>query len=126
MGSVDQHPVLVIEDDDSACEALVEAFSIEKIDAVGASDAITAIDRFHGGLRPCAIVLDLGLPLMAGEEFLKARRFDAELARIPVVVVTGRDVSKANFPDSNVVAVFQKPFDPWKIIEVLRPFCEVP
>jgi DNA-binding response OmpR family regulator len=115
--------VLVIEDDDDTRSALVEVLLLENIRAIGAQDGAAAIDRFHNGLRPAVIVLDLGLPLVNGEQFLKARRLDPALANIPVVVITGREAKAEDFAGMNVKDVLRKPFDPWRIVEVVRPFC---
>jgi CheY-like chemotaxis protein len=40
------------------------------------------------GLRPGVILLDLGMPLMSGLEFLREVKSDPELRRIPIVVLT--------------------------------------
>jgi DNA-binding response OmpR family regulator len=115
--------VLVIEDDDDTRNALVEVLLLEKIRAVGAGDGATAIDHFHQGLRPAVIVLDLGLPLVNGEQFLKARRLDPTLASIPVLVITGLDAKPEDFSGMNVKDVLRKPFDPLRIVEAVRPYC---
>jgi len=115
--------VLVIEDDDDTRSALVEVLLLENIRAVGAQDGAAAIDRFHQGLRPSVIVLDLGLPLVNGEQFLKVRRLDPELASIPVVIITGREAKAEDFAGMNVKDVLRKPFDPWRVVEVVRPYC---
>jgi len=46
--------------------------------------------------RPDAIVLDLMMPEMDGFEFLEELRKDARCRAIPVLVVTGRDISDAD------------------------------
>jgi len=120
---ISSRPVLVIEDDDDTRTALVEVLHLEKIRAVGAQDGAAAIDHFHEGLRPAVIVLDLGLPLVSGEQFLKARRLDPALASIPVVVITGREAKAEDFSGMNVKDVLRKPFDPWRVVEVVRRYC---
>jgi len=114
--------VLVIEDDEDTRNALFEVLLLEQIRAIGARDGAHAIDHFHEGLRPSVIVLDLGLPLVNGEQFLKDRRLDPALARIPVVVITGREVKTEDFDGLNVKDVVRKPFDPWRIVELVRSY----
>jgi DNA-binding response OmpR family regulator len=116
-------PVLVIEDDEDTRTAIVEVLILEKIQAIGVRDGAAAIDQFHEGLRPSVIVLDLGLPLVNGEQFLKARKLDRELAKVPVLVITGRDVKAHEFEGLNVKAVLRKPFDPGQIVEAVRAYC---
>lgn len=115
--------VLVIEDDEDTRTAIVEVLQLEKIHAVGVRDGAAAIDQFHEGLRPSVIVLDLGLPLVNGEQFLKARRLDRDLAKVPVFVITGRDVKAPEFAGLNVKDVLRKPFDPGQVVEAVRPYC---
>jgi DNA-binding response OmpR family regulator len=115
--------VLVIEDDEDTRIAIVEVLHLEKIQAVGVPDGAAAIDQFHQGLLPSVIVLDLGLPLVNGEQFLKARRLDRDLAQVPVFVITGRDVKPNEFDGLNVKDVVRKPFDPGQIVEAVRPYC---
>ena len=117
-------PVMVIEDDEDTATALLELLRLEKIPAVGASNGAAAIDRFHEGIRPCVIVLDLTMPVLSGDQFLKARRLAPELARVPVLIITGRDVTPEDFPGMNVAAVFRKPFDPWQIVEAVKPYID--
>lgn len=114
--------MLVVEDDGDSCSALIEMMALEGIPAVGAGNGAEAIDRFNEGLRPCAIVLDLNLPLIDGGRFLKMRRIEPELARIPVLVITGAEKAIGDFPGLNVVAVFRKPFDPLLVVDAIRAF----
>jgi len=115
--------VLVIEDDDDTRTAIVEVLHLERIHAVGVRDGAAAIDQFHNGVRPSVIVLDLGLPLVNGEQFLKARRLDRDLAKVPVFVITGRDAKASEFEGLNVKDILRKPFDPEQIVEAVRPYC---
>ena len=116
-------PVLVIEDDEDTRVAVVEVLRLEKIQAVGVRDGAAAIDQFHQGLRPSVIVLDLGLPLVSGEQFLKARRLERDLAKVPVFVITGREVKAPEFEGLNVKDILRKPLDPAQIVEAVRPYC---
>lgn len=104
---------------------MVEVLLLENIRAVGAEDGAAAIDQLHQGLRPAVIVLDLGLPLVNGEQFLKARRLDSALASIPVVINSGREAKAEDFPGMNVMDVLRKPVEPGQIVEVVRPYCSV-
>lgn len=116
------NPVFVIEDDEDARAALVEVLTLDGVFAIGMGDAAAVVERFQDGMRPCVIVLDLGLPILSGEEFLRARLLEPELAAAPVLIVTGRDVSSVDFSGLNVVGVLQKPFDPLDVLAAIRPY----
>jgi len=55
-------------------------------------EALTILSEWRGGSadagRPDMILLDLNMPVMDGREVLAAREKDANLSRIPVVVLT--------------------------------------
>jgi DNA-binding response OmpR family regulator len=126
MGVPMQNPVLVVEDDEETSVALVELLRLEGIGAIRASDGAAAIDLFHEGLRPSIIVLDLMMPILSGEQFLRARRLSRELSRVPVLVVTAKAVAPEEFVGMNVSAVLRKPVDPEQMIEAVRVFWDGP
>lgn len=78
--------VLVIEDDAVFAALLKAEFSTEGLGTVRAADAETA-ERLLLDVTPLAIVLDLALPGLQGEDFL-ARLWSVGGARLPVVVLT--------------------------------------
>jgi len=72
--------------------------------------------------RPCVILLDLNMPRMNGIEFLKVAKTDANLRRIPVVVLTTsseeRDVVQTF--RLNVAGYIIKPVDYRNFVEAIR------
>ncbi|WP_236589252.1 HAMP domain-containing protein [Ramlibacter aurantiacus] len=85
--------LLVVEDNDAERTAVTELLAHDDID-------IVAVDRGDAALRAlreqpfdCA-VLDLKLPDMSGFELLEQLRTDPRLATLPVVVFTGRELSR--------------------------------
>jgi DNA-binding response OmpR family regulator len=121
--ATDLGPVLVVEDDESTSHGLIEVLLLAKIRAVGAPNGAVALEKLISGLRPCVIVLDLGLPVMSGQQFLKAKLLEPEIAAIPIIVVTGLPTEGEDFASLNVKAVFSKPIDPWKVVEIVRKYC---
>lgn len=103
--------VLIIDDDDGVRELLTflvkkEGFRVEC--AVDGEEGFQKAER----LRPDLILLDLMMPRYGGFEVLRQLQA-GELARIPIVVVTGRytDRSTADMirQESNVVDFLEKP-----------------
>ena len=80
--------VLVVEDDEVIRESMRELFELEGFDVVTASNGREALEVVRGGTRPCAVVLDLFMPVMDGWQFLAEIDRDRDLADLPVTVVS--------------------------------------
>ena len=80
--------VLIIDDDPPVVNGLREFLEGEGYDVAVAADGRAALDQLRRGLRPCAIVLDLMMPVMDGWQFLEAIADDSELNSIPLSITT--------------------------------------
>ncbi len=88
--------VLLVEDNPADVRLTQEALKEAKIRNTlhSAADGAEALDFLHsrgnhtGAPRPDLVILDLNLPKMDGREVLKEIKNDANLRRIPVVVLT--------------------------------------
>jgi len=83
--------ILIIEDDAAFATLLKAEFAAEGLSTVRAADAETA-ERLLVDVKPLAIVLDLALPGLQGEDFL-ARLWSVGGARLPVVVLTMKNLN---------------------------------
>jgi CheY-like chemotaxis protein len=88
MSSLDA-TILIVEDDDDLREGMVSVLRNAGWSAVGARDGIEALHQLLGGLLPCAIVLDLDMPLLNGAAFRREQLRESDWAKIPVLVCTG-------------------------------------
>jgi signal transduction histidine kinase/DNA-binding response OmpR family regulator/CHASE3 domain sensor protein len=82
--------ILVIEDDDPTAELIaahLESAGYETARACNGEEGL----RMARDLKPDGITLDLLMPVMDGWTFLQESSADAELARIPVIVVSLAD-----------------------------------
>ena len=72
--------------------------------------------------KPCIILLDLNMPIMNGIEFLQVAKHDAQIKRIPVVVLTTSEEQqdKMNSFDLGVAGYMAKPVDYRQFVEVMR------
>jgi len=84
--------VLVVEDDPGNRELLVRMLEKEGYEVVEAANGSAALECVAGNL-PALILLDLMMPVMDGFAFLEALRQVPEFAKIPVVVVTAKDLT---------------------------------
>jgi nitrogen-specific signal transduction histidine kinase/CheY-like chemotaxis protein len=85
--------VLIVDDDPGFARLMKAEFAAQGLSTVRAADAETA-EHLLAAMTPRAIVLDLVLPGLQGEEFL-ARLPAGFGARFPVVVMTAKDLAPA-------------------------------
>jgi signal transduction histidine kinase/CheY-like chemotaxis protein len=79
--------VLVVDDDATARELISDQLKAEGFSVVTAAGGLEGLRRAKE-LRPIAITLDVMMPDLDGWSVLAALRQDAELAEIPVIMVT--------------------------------------
>lgn len=89
----DVRKILIVEDNDIQREALMNLTDRGGITPVGAESAEEAYDLLKKGVFDC-MILDLGLKGMSGFELLKKLRDDEVTCRLPVIIHTGRDLSR--------------------------------
>jgi CheY-like chemotaxis protein len=107
---MDPCKVLIIDDDDDIREPVVSLLRSEGFQAEGVKSALTALTMMTGGeIVPDAILLDLLMPAMSGEQFRAVMRGHPQWSRIPIIVCTANRP-----PDPRAIDVFEvlaKPFD---------------
>jgi DNA-binding response OmpR family regulator len=79
--------ILVVDDETTLRETLVEALELEGYRAIPAADGREALARFRGE-RPDLVLLDLMLPELSGVEVCRILR--AESA-VPIIMLTAKD-----------------------------------
>ena len=130
IGPIDVVEVLLVEDDPGDVLMTREAFEHNKVanhlsvvsDGVSAMEYLRKQGSHAGAVTPDLILLDLNLPRMDGREVLAELKADAELRKIPVVVLTTseaeEDVVRAYSLHAN--AFVTKPVDFDRFIEVVQ------
>jgi CheY-like chemotaxis protein len=111
-------------------EALKDARVLNRLSV--AADGVAALaylrrqGEFAGAPRPDMILLDLNLPKKHGREVLEEIKADADLKRIPVVILTTsqleEDMDWAH--DLRAYAYITKPIDLYKLVGVARSIQE--
>lgn len=122
--------VLLIEDDPGDVLITREAFEENKVrnqlnvvnDGVKALAYLRREDIYADAPRPDLILLDLNLPKMGGHEVLEQIKSDADLQRIPVVVLTTSDAEEDVLRSYNLHAnaYVTKPVDFERFLSVVR------
>jgi DNA-binding response OmpR family regulator len=79
--------ILVVEDDATLRETLVDALEVEGFRVVGAADGRAALVRFRAD-KPDLVLLDLMLPELSGIEVCRIIRAESG---VPIVMLTAKD-----------------------------------
>ncbi|WP_051361472.1 response regulator [Desulfuromonas sp. TF] len=85
--------LLLVEDDDRLRGSIERLLAHDDIAVTAAPSGAAALAALEEKPFDC-MVLDLGLPDMSGFELLKALRADGRCASLPVIVYTGRDLTR--------------------------------
>ena len=113
--------VLIVEDEANIAESLSFLLERDGFDVVTLSDGASAMDKLNA-LRPSAVVLDVMLPNRSGFDLLSDIRGSADLAALPVLMLTAkgqaRDRERAMELGAN--AFVTKPFSNTDIVEQVR------
>jgi two-component system cell cycle sensor histidine kinase/response regulator CckA len=120
--------ILVVEDEEGVrevAERMLQDFGLETIAAVDGRDALDIMDRV--GDRITAVLLDLSMPRMGGQEtFRRLREMRPDL---PVIMMSGytEQVVAPQFTGSGpgLTAFLQKPFLAEDLMGILRQMAEV-
>ena len=114
--------VLVVDDDVDTRAVLRIALEEVGFTVDSAGDGLSALRKIREQ-TPAAVILDLNMPRMGGEDFLYAWRAGVETPGVPTIVISA--AYKALRPeDLGVEAVFAKPFDIAKLVECVAGLVE--
>jgi two-component system nitrogen regulation response regulator NtrX len=110
--------VLVIDDDDDIRESLVALLQSEGYQATAATSGAHALDILSDGhAPPAAILLDLRMPSMSGQDFAARIGDDPRWASTRIIICTaGRCPPELG---GRAYAVLQKPFDLDRLLELV-------
>lgn len=113
--------VLVVEDEWINREILANMLSGE-YDVIFAENGQQAMDTIRrDGDSISLILLDLMMPVMSGEEVLKACKSDRDLSRIPVIVMTQEEQAEVSSIRAGADDFIKKPYN---MPEVVLARCE--
>ncbi|CAN5674710.1 hypothetical protein BH23ACI1_BH23ACI1_12260 [soil metagenome] len=113
--------VFVVEDDADTREMLCRFLELEGYRVESAANGQQALDRLNGGAAASVILLDLMMPVMDGWQFRREQVRNANLASIPVIVVSAAGRDRIGRIDAN--AVLSKPVDLEELLERVAAYC---
>jgi HAMP domain-containing protein/CheY-like chemotaxis protein/signal transduction histidine kinase len=87
--------LLVVEDDSSQRDAIVELIAHEDVEITAVDSAEAALTELASEKHYDCVVLDLGLSDMSGFDFLEKVKTDSAMVDIPIIVYTGKQLTPA-------------------------------
>jgi two-component system chemotaxis response regulator CheY len=107
--------VLIVEDDVEIQAALAEFLSLHGFAVDVAANGAEAIERLEHHPPPDAVLVDLVMPGVVGEELLEYLRHEPRFAQIPVAIVSASpQLAPKGYP------VFGKPLQLDALLEFVR------
>jgi DNA-binding response OmpR family regulator len=116
-------PILIVEDDTSILEMLIQILRSEGYPVVGAANGVEGLaEADHRA--PSLILLDMRMPRMDGWEFAAALR--ARGIASPVVVMTAADDAKRWADEVGADGYVVKPFEIFELLASVEKYRRLP
>jgi CheY-like chemotaxis protein len=112
--------VLIVEDDEVIRESMSELFALEGFEVSAAANGREALELLRAGWRPCAVLLDLFMPVMDGWQFLAEIERDRELVDLPITIVSAAGERISGVGRRRVL---RKPVGLQRLVAAVRASC---
>ena len=113
--------ILVVDDNAQALRAMSELLQFEGFSVLTAKNGLDALNKMKAADHISLVLLDLWMPVMDGWEVLRRKRSDADIAEIPVVVLSA--VPPVSLDGARTV--LKKPVDIEPLISAVRRFSQI-
>jgi CheY-like chemotaxis protein len=113
--------VLIVDDDADIRELMKIVLESEGYRVNVASDGLDALEQLQSGTRPSLILLDLMMPRMDGEQFLKEIR-STRSSRTPVVIMSGHAAAQRKADELHAVYCLMKPVECSELLKTVKRF----
>ncbi len=113
--------IFIVEDDTDTREMLGRFLELEGYAVETAANGAQALQRLADGARANLILLDLMMPVMDGWQFREEQIRRAELAGIPVIVVSAAGKDRIDKIDAD--AYLSKPVDLEELLQRVTQYC---
>jgi CheY-like chemotaxis protein len=111
--------ILIIDDEEGFRDGMVDLLEMEGYSVRAARNAVEAVPLLPE-FRPDIILLDLGMPLLDGESFLRSIHGLPAARTVPIVLISGRDELPSIASRSGATAYLQKPFEAPQLLALLE------
>jgi len=110
--------ILLVDDNAQALRAMSELLQFEGFSVLTAKNGLDALNEMKAADHISLVLLDLWMPVMDGWEVLRRKRSDADIAEIPVVVLSA--VPPVSLDGARTV--LKKPVDIEPLVSAVRRF----
>jgi CheY-like chemotaxis protein len=114
--------VLIVEDDEDIRAAMAELLESEGFEVAVASNGQEGLEVLNQMGAPCLVLLDLMMPVMNGEDFLRHVRQNPALDPVPVIIVT----ASGRTPLPGTQGILKKPFEISDLFATVAAHCPQP
>jgi CheY-like chemotaxis protein len=116
-----QHFILIVDDDEDIRETLREILEDEGYLVRVAANGADALATLAESQKPCLILLDLMMPVMDGYRFRTEQVKHADLASIPVIVITAGGAVRTK--ELAVTMIMPKPLSVQQLVAAVGQHC---
>ena len=111
---------LIVDDNSDIRSLLIRALELEGYQVLQAENGLSAQTQLAAGPRPCVLLLDLMIPVMDGNEFLKWKNRQPDYAGIPVIVISA---TRSEEPPEGARSFLRKPIDLNEMFDLVDAYC---
>ena len=112
--------VLIVEDDEGVRDSLAAVLREEGYFVESVNDGAAALRRLAERPLPTLILLDLMMPVVDGIDFRRRQLADAELSKIPVIIISARPDIAEQAQTLHADAFLQKPMSFEELLHVVQ------
>lgn len=114
--------ILVVEDDTSIRELLVELLESEGYEVASAINGLEGLKILQTQKNPDLILIDLMMPVMDGYSFRTEQLKNNEWSKIPTVVMSAEANAKEKMKNFSITAFLSKPVELDTILKTVAKF----
>lgn len=120
--------VMIVDDSPTIRKLVSMTLSRNGYQMMEAGDGHEALERMQTEGLPDLILLDIGMPGMDGFALCKILRAEPQTAKIPIVMLTGKDgfFNKIRGKMAGTNLYLTKPFQPEELVQIVQKNCGVP
>lgn len=114
--------ILVVEDDNSIRELLVELLQSEGYEVASAVNGLEGLKYLQTQKNPDLILIDLMMPVMDGYSFRTEQMKNTEWSKIPVIVMSAEANAKEKMKSYGISAFLAKPVELDTILKTVEQY----
>ncbi len=113
------HEILIVEDDKDFADSVTEVLELDEHQVTVLASGEEAVANYDEKAFDL-VLLDIKLPGMSGLECLRAIRTINPIAKVVIITGAYTDQNRQEAKDGGALHVLQKPFDPLRLLELIK------